>query len=329
MVLPTLLRTANPNPHYLPLFFMLIFLSSSIKIRDCKRSLPRFEVMNTQDFGEVNSRKTEDLSGLRQSPLLSDTAVSSMHLARGTQLSALSYFSLVCSSPWRETFSSVQSLSCVHSLQPHGLQHARPPCPSRTPRAYSNSCPSISDAIQPSHPLSSPSPPAFNFSSISVFSVSQCFTSGGWSIGASASLFPMNILGWFPLELTGLICSQSKGLSRVFSNTTVQKHQFFGAQLYLWSNSHNHTWLLKKTIALTRRTFVGKVMSLLFNVLSRLVIAFLWSILISWLQSPYAVILEPKKIKSVTVSSFHCFSIYLPWSDGTRHHDLSFLNAEF
>lgn len=94
-----LLRTANPNPHYLPLFFMLIFLSSSIKIRDCKRSLPRFEVMNTQAFGEVNSRKTEDLSGLRQSPLLSDTAVSSMHLARGTQFSALSYFSLVCSSP--------------------------------------------------------------------------------------------------------------------------------------------------------------------------------------------------------------------------------------
>lgn len=64
MVLPTLLRTANPNPHYLPLFFMLI-LSSSVKIRDCKRSLPRFEVMNTEDFGEVNSRKTKDLSGLR------------------------------------------------------------------------------------------------------------------------------------------------------------------------------------------------------------------------------------------------------------------------
>ena len=151
MVLPTLLRTANANPHYLPLFFMLIFLSSSIKTRDCKRSLPRFEVMNTQAFGEVNSRKTEDLSGLRQSPLLSDTAVSSMHLARGTQFSALSYFSLVCSSPWRETFSSVQSLSCVHSLQPHGLQHAKLSCPSPTPRAYSNSIKSIKSVMPSNH----------------------------------------------------------------------------------------------------------------------------------------------------------------------------------
>ena len=95
---------------------------------------------------------------------------------------------------------------------------------------------------------------------------------------------------------------QSKGLSRVFSNTTVQKHQFFNAQPSLWSNSHIHICLLEKTIALTRWTIVGKVMSLLFNMLSRLVIAFLpssKSLLISWLQSPSAVILEPKKIKSV------------------------------
>ena len=115
----------------------------------------------------------------------------------------------------------------------------------------------------------------------------------------------MNIQYWFPLGLTGLISLQSKGLSRVFSNTTVQRHQFFGSQLSLWSNSHIHTWLLKKTIALIRWTFVGKVVSLLFNMLSRLVIAFLPKskcLLISWLQSPSAVILEPKKIKCVTVS---------------------------
>ena len=98
----------------------------------------------------------------------------------------------------------------------------------------------------------------------------------------------MNIQGWFPLGLSGWISLQSKGLSRVFSNTTVQKHQFFGTQPSSQSNSHIHTWLLKKTIALTRQTFVGKVMSLLFNMLSRLIMAFLSRskhLLISWLQS--------------------------------------------
>ena len=81
----------------------------------------------------------------------------------------------------------------------------------------------------------------------------------------------MNLQGWYPLEWTGWISLQSKGLSRVFSNTTVQEHQFFSTQLSLSFSSHIHTWLLEKTIALTRRPFVGKVMSLLFNMLSRLV----------------------------------------------------------
>ena len=109
------------------------------------------------------------------------------------------------------------------------------------------------------------------------FLMSWLLSSGSQIIGvsASASVFPMNIQDWFLLGLTGLISLQSKGLSRVFSNTTVQKHQFFGAQLSLWSNSHIHTWLLEKTIALTRWTFVGKVTSLFFNVPTRLVIAFL------------------------------------------------------
>ena len=113
----------------------------------------------------------------------------------------------------------------------------------------------------------------------------------------------MNIQDWFPLGWTDLISSQSMGLSRVFSNTTIQKHPFFGAQLSLWSNSHHDYW---KTIDLTIRTFVGKVMSLLFNMLSRLVRTFLprsKRFLISCLQSPSAEILEPKKIKSVTVST--------------------------
>ena len=145
------------------------------------------------------------------------------------------------------------------------------------------------------------------FSSTTVFSKESIFLSGGQSIGvsASASVLPMNIQGWFPLGLTGLIFLQPKGLSRVFSNTTVQKHQFFSAQPSLWSNSHIHTWLLGKIVALTRRTFVGRVIALLCNVLSRFVMAFLPKskrLLISWLQSPSAVILEPKKIKHSTVT---------------------------
>ena len=114
----------------------------------------------------------------------------------------------------------------------------------------------------------------------------------------------MNTQDWSPLGWTGWISLQSKGLSRVLCITTVQKHQFFCAQLSLQSNSHPYM-TTGKTIALTRRTFVGKVMSLLFNMLSTLVIAFLprsKCLLMSWMQSPSAVILEPKKKKSVTFS---------------------------
>ena len=138
----------------------------------------------------------------------------------------------------------------------------------------------------------------------------------------------MNIQGWFHLELTGLIL-QSKELSRVFSSITILKHQFFSAQPCLWSNPHIHTWLLKKPWLWWYGPLLTKFMSLLFNMLSRLVITFLPQskhLLISWLQSPSAVILEPPKIKSDTVS---LIPTYLPWSDGTRCQDLSFLNAEF
>ena len=153
-------------------------------------------------------------------------------------------------------------------LRPHGLQHARPPCPSPAPRACSNSCPSswwspptiLSSVIPFSSHLQS-------FPASESFQMSQFFASGGQSIGASAlaSVLPMNIQGWFPLGWTGWISLQSKGFSRVFSNTTVQKHQFFGAQLSLWSNSHYPYMIPGKTIGLTIWTFVSKVMSLLFN----------------------------------------------------------------
>ena len=132
----------------------------------------------------------------------------------------------------------------------------------------------------------------------------------------------MNIQDWFPLWLTDLISLKPKGLSRVFSNIIVQKHQFFSFQPFLWANSHIHTWLLKKTIALTIWTFVSKVMPLLFKMLSRFVIAFLQRnkcLLVTWLQSLSAVIFEPKNIKGVTVSIFpHLFAMkwwnWMPWS---------------
>ena len=146
---------------------------------------------------------------------------------------------------------------------------------SLTPRACSNSCsltwwcyPTISSSVVPfSSYLRS-------FPASGSFPMSQFFVSGGQSIGASASVLPMNIQHWSPLGLTGWISLQFEGLSRVFSNTTVQKHQSFDAQLSLWSNSHIIRMTTGKTIALTRWTFVAKVMSLLFNTLSRLVIAF-------------------------------------------------------
>ena len=136
------------------------------------------------------------------------------------------------------TYMSLQFSHSVMSnpLQPHGLQHARPPCPSPTPRAYSDSWPlswwchpTISSSVVPfSSRLQS-------FPASGFFQVSQLFTSGGQSIGfsASTSVLPMNTQDWSPLGWTGWISLQSKGLSRVFSNTTVQKHQFFSTPLSL------------------------------------------------------------------------------------------------
>ena len=135
-----------------------------------------------------------------------------------------------------------------NSLRPHESLHTRPPCPSSTPRVYANSCPSswwchptISSSVVPfSCPQSLPAS--------GLFPMSQLFACGGQSTGvsASASVLPMNTQDWSPLGWTGWISLQSRGLLRVFSNTTVQKHQFFRAQLSLQSNSHIHTWLLEK-----------------------------------------------------------------------------------
>ena len=150
---------------------------------------------------------------------------------------------------WIGSVNPVQSLSLSDSLWPHGLQHTRLPCPLPIPGAYSNSHP----LSQWCHPTISSSVIPFSshlqsFSASGSFQMSHFFTSGGQSIGisASASVLPMNIQDWFPLGWTGCISLQSKGLSRVFSSTTVQKYQFFGTQPSLWSNSHIHTWLLEK-----------------------------------------------------------------------------------
>ena len=168
------------------------------------------------------------------------------------------------------TFDRTLLFSCTvvsDSLQPHGLQHDRLPCPSPSRKA----CSLMSvELMTPFKHLILCRPLLLQlsiFPSIGVFSKSWLFTSGDQSIGASASTstLPVNIQDWSPLGLTGLISLQSNGLSRVFSNTTIQKHQFFTTQPSLWSSSHIHTWLLAHTF--TIQTFVGKVMSLLFNML--------------------------------------------------------------
>ena len=214
----------------------------------------------------------------------------------------------------RKAMTNISSVHFSHSvvfnsLWPHELQHARPPCPSSTPRVHWNPCP----LSQWCHPTVSSSVVPFSscpqsFPASGSFPVSQLFLSDGQIIGASASasVFLMNIQGWFPLGLTGLISLQSQGLSRVFSNSPIQKHQFFGTQPSLWFNSHIYTQLLKRSSRLLQpwlyKTFAGKVMSLLFNTLFRLVIVLPRSnrLLISQLQPPS----EPKKRKSVTASTF-------------------------
>ena len=160
-------------------------------------------------------------------------------------------------------------------LWPHALQHSRLPCITNS-WSLLNSHHWVGDAIQLAHICHSFLFSYSIFPSISIFSKESAFASNGQSIwvSASASVLQMNIQDWFPSGLTW-ISLQSKGLSKVFSNTTVQKHQFFSAKLSLWSCSHIRTWLLEKNIALTRWTFAGKVISLPFYILSRMVMTIL------------------------------------------------------
>ena len=151
---------------------------------------------------------------------------------------------------WRHSVQFSRSVES-DSLWPHELQHARPPCPSSTPRVYSHSCP----LSQWCHPAISSSVVPFSSCPQSLpasgsFQMNQLFTWGGQTTGVSASalVLPMNTQDWSPSGWTGWISLQSKGLSRVFSNTTVQNHQFFSTQLSSQSNSHIHTWPLETLV---------------------------------------------------------------------------------
>ena len=211
-----------------------------------------------------------------------------------------------------------------NSLRPHKLQHTWLPSPSLSTSLFrlvsfeSNMPPSHLILCRPLLLLPSIFPSIRVFPNESVLHIR--WPKNG--VSASASVLLVNIQNWFPLGLTGLIL-QSKGLSGVFSSTIL-----WHSALFIVQRSHPYM-TAGKTIALTMSTFVGKVMSLLFNRLFRFVIAFLLRskcLLISRLQSPSTVILEPKKNK--VCHYFHCFPIYLLWSDGTGCHDLCFLDVE-
>ena len=188
---------------------------------------------------------------------------------------------------WHLTISQFSRSVMSDSLWPHEPQHARPPCPSPTPGVYPNSCP----LSRWYHPIISSSVIPFSsclqsFPASGSFLINQLFASGGQSIGVSAStaVLPVNIQDWFPLGWTGLISLQSKESSPTPQFKSINSSALSFLYSPTLTSIHDH-W---KTIVLTRWTFVGKVMSLLFNMLSRLVITFLprsKHLLISWLQN--------------------------------------------
>ena len=232
-------------------------------------------------------------------------------------------------SPFPLHSSVFQPLKSCPTLLPHGLQHARLLCLSLSPGVCSNPCslwchPTISSSVIPfsSCPESYPAS--------GYFPMNQLFASGGQSIAASTStsVLPMNIQDWFPLELTGWISLLSKGLSRVFSNTTVRKHQFFNAQAFLWSSSHSvHDYWENQSFYYMH--LCQQVTSLLFNTLSRFFIAFLPRSKHLNFMAVVTICSDFGTQKNKVSHCFHCVPICLPWSDGTTCHDLHFLNVEF
>ena len=173
--------------------------------------------------------------------------------------------------------------------------------------------------------------PPSTFPSIRAFSNESVLCIRWPKIGASAStsVLPMNIQDWFPLGWTGWISMQSKGRSRVFSSSTNSKASILrGSAFFIVQLLHPYM-TTRKTIALTRWTFVGKVMSLLFNMLSRLVTAFFPKEQVPFnFMAAITICSDFAAPRNKVCHCFHCFPIYFPWSDGTGCHDLSFLNVE-
>ena len=207
--------------------------------------------------------------------------------------------------------SQYSSVKFSHSVMPnslwfHGLQQARHPCPSPTPRVTQTHVHWVGDAIQPSHPLSSQSPPALSFPASGPFPMSQFIASGGQCIGVSAStsVLPMNIQDWFPLEWTGWISLQCKDSQK--SSPTPQFKSINSSLLsFLYHPTPISIHDYWKNHSFNCMNICGQSNVSVFYMLSRLVITFLprsKRLLISWLMWPSSVILEPKKIKSVTVS---------------------------
>ena len=229
--------------------------------------------------------------------------------------------------------SSVQfSLSVVSdSLWPHGLQHARLLCPSLTPRAYSNSCPSSQWCHHPSHSLSSPSSSAFNLAQ------HQGLFQWVTSLHQVATVVEFQLQHQPCNEYSGLISFRMDWLDLLAVQGTLKsllQHHSSKASI-LWCSAFFMVQLsypyitTGKTTPLTRRTFVGKVMSLLFNMLSRLVIVFLPRIKSLNFMAAVTICSDFGAQENKVCHCFHCFPIYLPWSDGNGCHDLSFLNVEF
>ena len=229
-------------------------------------------------------------------------------------------------------FSPVQLLSRVQLFGTQGLQHAWLPCPSPTPGAYSNSCPSS----QWCHPTFSSSVVPFSsylqsFPTSGSFPMSLFFTSGGQNIGVSAatSVPPMNIQDWFSLGWTGLISLQSKGLKSLLQHHSSKASILLHSAFFIVQLSHPYM-TTGKTRALIRQTFAGKVMSLIFNMLCTLVIAFLpRSKLFLNFMAAVTICSDFGAQENKVSDYFHCFSIYLPCSVGIGCHDLDFLNVEF
>ena len=233
------------------------------------------------------------------------------HDLKASNLQCSAFFMVQLSHPYMTTgkTTALNIWTIISKVQPHESQHARPPCPSQTPSAYSNSCPSSRWC----HPAISSSDVPFSscpqsLSASGSFPMSQPFAWGGQSIGVSAStsVLSMNTRDWSPLGWTGWISLECKGLLKSLLQHHGSKASFFQHSAFFTVQLSHPYMTTGKTIALARWTFFGKVMPLFFNLLSRLVITFLprsKHLLILWLQSPSAVILEPQKIKSDIVST--------------------------